>query len=359
MIVVLRPNPTDEEVTDIEQRVQELGYEPHTIRGVVRTVVAAVGDESAKASLESLISLPSVENVMPVQKRYKLISRETHAEPTVIPIRDIQIGGGVFHVIAGPCSVESEEQMLQTAKGVHHFGASMLRGGAFKPRTSPYDFQGLGQSGLDILARARQETGLPVVTEVVRESDIEAVAAVADVMQIGARNAMNYSLLEAVALTGKPVFLKRGLASTVQEWLLAAEYIVKRGNRNVMLCERGIRTYETSTRNTLDLSAVAIAKKETSLPVFVDPSHAAGRWDLVNDLSRAAAAVGADGLMIEVHRHPEVALSDGVQQITPDAFGALMNEIRPFVEAAGKKLHTANNGQHLSRKGKTRAGWAA
>jgi len=354
MIIIMRPRSTDEEVRDIEERVRTLGYEPHTIRGVIRTVVAAVGDESAHATLETLIALPTVENVLPVQKKFKLISREAHPDSTIVKVGDLEIGGGIFHVIAGPCSVESMDQMIETAKGVVQYGASILRGGAFKPRTSPYDFQGLGAAGLDILEKAKEETGLPIITEVVRESDIELVASKADILQIGARNALNYSLLEGVAATGKPIFLKRGMSATVQEWLLAAEYIVKSGNRNVILCERGIRTYETATRNTLDLSAVAIAKKESSLPVFVDPSHAAGRWDLITDLSKAAIAVGADGLMIEVHRHPEVALSDGAQQLTPDAFGVLMKDILPFIEVVGKRLPdmpTTNNER------KVRQGW--
>lgn len=355
MIIVLKPKTSQEDITLVEQLVRNIGYEPHTIHGEVRTVVAAVGDELAKESLESLLSLPMVENVLPIQKKYKLISRETHPENTRIKVGDIVIGAGVFHVIGGPCSVESEEQLLATAEGVKNFGGSMLRGGAFKPRTSPYAFQGLGDEGLAILLKARKLTGLPVVTEVIRETDIPKVAKVADILQIGARNAQNYSLLEAVGETGKPILLKRGVAATIEEWLFAAEYIVRRGNRNVILCERGIRTYETATRNTLDISAVVIAKKETTLPVFVDPSHAAGRWDLITDLSKAAAAAGADGLIVEVHRHPELALSDGAQQITPDAFGNLMKEIEPFVLAAGKTMFRS-----LSDKGarKTRSGWS-
>jgi 3-deoxy-7-phosphoheptulonate synthase len=295
-----------------------------------------------------------VDNVLPVQKKYKLISRETHPEATCVKVGDLEVGGGVFHVIAGPCSVESEDQMVQTAEGIREFGGSMLRGGAFKPRTSPYAFQGLREEGLEILRKARETTGLPIVTEIVSESDIKAVDAVTDVFQIGARNALNYSLLEAVADCNKPILLKRGLAATVDEWLLAAEYVVKRGNRNVILCERGIRTFETATRNTLDLSAVAIAKRETSLPVIVDPSHAAGRWDLITDLSKAAVAVGADGLMIEVHRHPEAALSDGAQQITPDAFGELMRAIEPFVNVVGKRMYVPGNKAEGRR---ARAGW--
>ena len=336
MIIVMKVGAGDGDVRGVEDKVRELGYEPHTIRGEVRTVVAAVGDESTHASLEPLIHLPMVDQVLPVQKKYKLISRQTHPEPVIVRVGDLRIGGEAVHVIAGPCSVESREQMLATARAVQAAGATLLRGGAFKPRTSPYAFQGLGQRGLDLLAEAKAETGLPVVTEVVREGDLAAVGAVADVLQIGARNAMNYSLLEAVADTGKPILLKRGLAATIQEWLLSAEYIVKRGNPNVVLCERGIRTYETATRNTLDLSAVALAKQESRLPVFVDPSHAAGRWDIVASLSRAAVAAGADGLIIEVHPHPETALSDGDQQLEPALFAELMRSLGPFIAAAGR-----------------------
>lgn len=354
MIIVLKCDATDNDVHEVEDRVREMGYEPHTIRGEVRTVVAAVGDESVKSALESMINLPMVENVLAVQKKYKLISRETHHEPTRIKVGDLEIGGGVFHVIAGPCSVESMEQMQSTVESVKQYGASMMRGGAYKPRTSPYSFQGLGEAGLAILDKVRAKTGLPVVTELVREQDIEKVARVADILQIGARNAQNYSLLEAAARTQKPILLKRGMAATVEEWLLAAEYVVKQGNRNVILCERGIRTFETATRNTLDLSAVAIAKMETSLPVFVDPSHAAGRYDLIASLSKASVAVGADGLIIEVHRHPEAALSDGAQQLTPDGFDVLMKEIEPFVAAAGKCM--TKKPENADER-KARAGW--
>ncbi len=354
MIIVLKPHPSDEDVKFVEEKVRATGYEPHTICGAVRTVVAAVGDETAKGSLEFMVSYPMVENVIPVQKKYKLISRETHPEHGIIRVRGLEIGGDTFHVVAGPCSVESRAQLLDTARGVKEHGASMLRGGAYKPRTSPYAFQGLGEKGLELLLEACAETGLPIVTEIINESNIAKVAAAADVLQIGARNALNYTLLEAVADTGKPILLKRGIAATIEEWLLAAEYIVKKGNRQVILCERGIRTFETATRNTLDVSAIAIARRECSLPVFADPSHAAGRWDLIGDLSKAAIAAGANGLLVEVHRHPEVALSDGGQQITPDAFGVLMREIAPFVQAAGKKMHAA---PAAAGHKKTRAGW--
>lgn len=346
MIIVLKPGIAEEDILAVEAKVRSLGYEPHTIKGEARTVIAAVGDESLKESLEPLFSMPVVENVLPIQRKYKLISRETHPETTRVTVGNVVLGGGTFHVIAGPCSVESEDQMMSTALGVKEAGATLLRGGVYKPRTSPYSFQGLGDKGLAILQRVREATGLPIVTEVVREADIPKLLPVADILQIGARNALNYGLLEAVGATGRPIMLKRGMSATLEEWLLAAEYIVKRGNRHVILCERGIRTFETATRNTLDLSAVALAKKETTLPVFVDPSHAAGRWDLISDLSKAAVAVGADGLMIEVHRHPESALSDGAQQLTPQAFAELMRELEPFVQAAGKKMGVAGSAVH-------------
>ena len=338
MIVVLRPRPTPADVKSVEDKVRELGYEPHTILGEIHTVVAAIGDETTHKSLTVLQNLPMVERVFPVQKRYKLVSREAKDEVTLVTVGNHQVGGGVFHVAAGPCSVESTEQMSSTAKHIRSAGASFLRGGAFKPRSSPYDFQGLGVPGIEILAQAKAETGLPVVSEVVRESDISAMVPVVDILQIGARNALNYSLLEAVAETKVPVLLKRGMASTIEEWLLAAEYLVKNGNPNVILCERGIRTFETATRNTLDLSAVAVAKLECNLPVFVDPSHAAGRADLVATLSCAAIAAGADGIIVEVHPCPEKATSDLTQQLPFREFDNLMKTIRPFVGAAGKVM---------------------
>ncbi|MBM4149951.1 MAG: 3-deoxy-7-phosphoheptulonate synthase [Lentisphaerae bacterium] len=336
MIIVLRPHPSIEDIAKVEEDVRQMGYVPHTIRGVVRTVVAAVGDETSKDSLEVLESLPCVERVIPIQRRYKLVSRQAQPEPTVVHVGNITIGGGVFHIIAGPCSVESYEQTVSTARCVAGAGATLLRGGAFKPRTSPYDFQGLGVEGLRILQQAKKETGLPVVSEVVREMDLGLLVGAVDVIQIGARNAMNYSLLEAVARSGKPVLLKRGMAATVEEWLLAAEYIAKNGNHNVILCERGIRTFENSTRNTLDISAVALAKQETNLPVFVDPSHAAGRRDIIPALARAAVAAGADGLMVEVHTDPELAHCDAAQQLSVEDFHKLVADVEPFVVAAGK-----------------------
>lgn len=335
MIIVMKPNASAEDVAQIEAEVRDLGYEPHTIRGEVRTVVACVGDETSHASLEALLSIGTVDQVMPVQKRYKLISRETHPEPTVVKVGSAEFGGGKFQLIAGPCSVESEDQIVETAKAVKAGGATVLRGGAYKPRTSPYDFQGLGPEGLKMLHLAGKESGLPVVTEVLCESDIDLVAEHADMLQIGARNSMNYSLLQAVASAGKPILYKRGLAATVDEWLLGAEYMAKTGNRQIILCERGIRTYETATRNTLDISAIAIAKMETSLPVIADPSHAGGRLDILQPLARAALAAGSDAIVVEVHRNPKEALSDAAQQMTPEAFVKFRRDLEPFIQVAG------------------------
>ena len=338
MIIVLRPGHTSEDVQAVEQKVRALGYEPHLIQGEVRTVIAAIGDETTNTSLEVLLNVPAVERVLPIQKPFKLVSREAKAETTIVSVGGHEIGGDLFHIIAGPCSVESIEQLSTTAQSVAASGATFLRGGAFKPRTSPYAFQGLGMEGLDILQKVKSDTGLPIVSEVVRESDIDAMAAVVDIFQIGARNAMNYSLLEAVAKAGLPILLKRGMSATAEEWFLAAEYLVKNGNPNVILCERGIRTFETATRNTLDLSAVALAKQECNLPVFVDPSHAAGRRDLISVLSRAAVAAGADGLIVEVHPNPDLAKSDVTQQLTFDMFSDLVKDLEPFVAAAGKRF---------------------
>jgi len=336
MIIVCRQNATPADVAEVERHVREHGYEPHRIVGAVRTVVACIGDETTKKDLHGLVNLPMVDQVIGIQKKYKLVSRSVHPDALTLTIAGMTIGGRDLHMVAGPCSVESMEQTLATARAVKAAGATFLRGGAYKPRTSPYDFQGLGEEGLEILAAAKAETGLPIITEILSERHIEKVAAVADVMQIGARNALNYALLTAVAETGKPILLKRGIASTVSEWILAAEYIAKRGNRDIILCERGIRTFEDSTRNTLDLNGVAVAKKETCLPVFVDPSHGTGRLDLIEPLSKAAIAVGADGLLVEVHPDPENAWSDSAQQMKPPQFTALMQALQPIIHAVGK-----------------------
>jgi 3-deoxy-7-phosphoheptulonate synthase len=341
MIIVLKPNPTDSQVQEVEGMVRSFGYEPRTIRGVERTVVACVGDERQHHTLETLTILAQVEAVIPIQKKYKLVSRESRKGDSVITANDVRIGNGAFHVIAGPCSVESLEQTLAAAHAVKKAGATLFRAGAYKPRTSPYDFQGLGKEGLEILKQARAATGLGIVTEVMSPEDVELVAAYSDVLQIGTRNAQNTPLLTACARTRKPVLLKRGFASTIQEWLLAAEYVCAGGNEQVILCERGIRTFETATRNTLDVTAIAMAKKESHLPVFVDPSHAAGRVDMITPLAKAGIAAGADGMLIEVHPNPAAAWSDGAQQLKPEQFVQLMKEIEPFVRVCGKRMCTS------------------
>jgi 3-deoxy-7-phosphoheptulonate synthase len=338
MIIVIRPNTPREKVDEVISEVQRLGYDPRPIFGTEQTVVAAIGDERTHGSLESLSVLPQVENVMRVQKRYKLVSRESHPANSTVNVDGVAIGGEKFCIMAGPCSVESEEQLLNTARAVKAAGATILRGGAYKPRTSPYEFQGLGKEGLRLLQVAKDETGLRIITEVLSERDVEHVSRTADILQIGARNAQNFQLLIEAAKTGKPILLKRGLSMKIEEWLMAAEYILAHGNPNVFLCERGIRTFETYTRNTLDLAAVAIAKKESHLPVIVDPSQGAGRADLVRALCRGAVAMDADGLLIEVHPNPAEALSDGQQQVDFNGFQQLMREIQPILQAVGRSV---------------------
>jgi 3-deoxy-7-phosphoheptulonate synthase len=338
MIIVIKPNTPREQIDAVIEEVAKLGYDPRPIFGTHQTVIAAIGDEQTHHTLESLNAFPQVENVMRVQKRYKLVSRESHPQPTVIDVDGVKIGGGEFVTMAGPCSVESEEQLLSTARAVKAAGAKILRGGAYKPRTSPYEFQGLGKEGLRLLQLAKKETGLKIITEVLSEYDVDHVAASSDILQIGARNTQNFRLLIECAKTGKPILLKRGLSERVEEWLLAAEYILSNGNPNVFLCERGIRTFETYTRNTLDLAAVAIAKKESHLPVIVDPSQGCGRADLVQILCRGAVAMGADGLLIEVHPHPAEALSDGQQQVDFDSFSELMKGLEPWLQAASRAV---------------------
>jgi 3-deoxy-7-phosphoheptulonate synthase len=338
MIVILKPHSTEKEIQDVIEEVAKLGYTPHPIRGALQTVVAAIGDERFHQTLESLNALTQVERVLRVQKRYKLVSRESAGTDTVVDVDGIKVGGKNFVIMAGPCSVESEDQLLATARAVRKRGASILRGGAYKPRTSPYEFQGLGKEGLRILDVARRETGLKIITEVLSERDVEHVAEVADILQIGARNAQNFQLLIECARSQKPVLLKRGMNQRIEEWMLAAEYLLANGNSRVLLCERGIRTFETYTRNTLDLSAVAVAKKESHLPVIVDPSQGCGRADLVKVLCRGAVAVGADGLLIEVHPNPAEALSDGQQQVDFATFGDLVAELAPYLQAAEREL---------------------
>ncbi len=338
MIIVMKGSAARAEIERVIVTVEELGYQAHPIWGTQRTVIGAVGDERGKARLQSLESLPGVESVFPILQPFKLAGREFKAAPSVVKVGGVEIGGDRLAVMAGPCSVEDEEQIREIAVSVKAAGASLLRGGAFKPRTSPYVFQGLGEEGLRLLAMARAETGLPIVTEVLKPEDVDLIAATADMIQIGARNVQNFALLKRVGEVGKPVLLKRGMSTTVQEFLMAAEYILSEGNYNVVLCERGIRTFETATRFTLDLNAIPVIKKLSHLPVIVDPSHGTGHWEYVAPMAKAAVACGADGLMIEVHSRPETAMSDGVQSLKPARFRQLMQELSPFVQAAGRRL---------------------
>ncbi|MCC6490615.1 MAG: 3-deoxy-7-phosphoheptulonate synthase [Candidatus Hydrogenedentes bacterium] len=336
IIVMASRNPED--IDRVVQKVEEFGYQAHLIQGVERVVIGAVGDERTKQRLLSLESMPGVEAVVPILKPYKLAGRELKHEDTVVQVGNARIGGPHFCMIAGPCSVESREQIIETAKVVKEAGANMLRGGAYKPRTSPYSFQGLEEEGLKLLQEASRQTGLPFVTEVMTPEQVPLVESYADMLQVGARNMQNFGLLKAVGKTRKPVFLKRGMMSTIGELLMSAEYVMSEGNPNVVLCERGIRTFETETRNTFDISAVPVLRKLTHLPVMVDPSHATGHWDLVIPMAKAAVAAGADGLMVEVHPRPVEAFSDGAQSLKPKRFTELMNGIRPFLALAGKMM---------------------
>ncbi|HEY7771042.1 3-deoxy-7-phosphoheptulonate synthase [Longimicrobium sp.] len=338
MIIVTRPNVSDAELDHIRERVETLGMRTHLSRGEHRTIIGCIGDESLLHEA-ALLSIAGVESVHPVLKPYKLASHEFSAGPSIVRVGDAaEVGGRALAIIAGPCSVEGRDMLRETARSVAASGAGMLRGGAFKPRSSPYAFQGLGEAGLKMLAEVRAETGLPIVTEVMDTRQVELVAEYADVLQIGARNMQNFSLLSEVGRVQRPVLLKRGMSATIKEFLMAAEYVMAQGNRDVILCERGIRTYETATRNTLDIAAIPVLKAETHLPVMVDPSHAGGRADLVAPLSFAAIAAGADGLVVEVHPSPETALSDGDQSLTLQNFEKLMRQIRPFAEAAGRTV---------------------
>ncbi|HDP69249.1 MAG TPA: 3-deoxy-7-phosphoheptulonate synthase [Actinobacteria bacterium] len=337
MIIVMNEGVGQKEIEHVVDKLKGMGLEAHFSKGKHRVIIGVIGDEDTVAAVP-FEAFPGVEKVMPVLKPYKLVSREFKSEDTVIKIRDALIGGDYFTVIAGPCSVESEEQVLATAKATKEAGATMFRGGAFKPRTSPYSFQGLGEEGLKILAKVRDETDLPIVTEVMDTRDVELVANYADVVQVGARNMQNSQLLTEVGMQEKPVLLKRGFSNTIEEFLMAAEYIAKGGNEDIILCERGIRTFETYTRNTLDISAVPLIKGLSHLPVIVDPSHAAGRRDLVEPLSLAAIAAGANGIMVEVHLNPEEALCDGSQSLAPTDFAKFMKKVVPLIKIFGKEL---------------------
>ena len=336
MIVVLKQNVSQEKQEQLISWLKHLGLQIHVSKGEFHTVLGLVGDTS-RVDKDLVASLEIVDSVKPVSEPFKCCNRKFHPEDMVVEVGDVKIGGGHFVMIAGPCSVENEEQIVSVAKAVKASGADMLRGGAFKPRTSPYDFAGLKAEGLELLRTARAETGLPIVTELMNIMDIDLFEDV-DVIQVGARNMQNYSLLKELGRTNKPILLKRGLAATVQEWIMSAEYIMAEGNTNVILCERGIRTYETYTRNTLDLSAVCAAKKLSHLPVIVDPSHAAGLWWMVPALAKAAVAVGADGLIIEVHNDPEKALCDGAQSLKPERFAELMGELKGIARIIGRDL---------------------
>ena len=337
MIIVLKPGIGKKDEAAVLKEIRRLGYQPHVMRGVARTVIGAIGDERTHKSLETLASWAQVESVMPIQKRYKLVSREAHGRASTIDVRGNVIGGKRVQVMAGPCSVESELQLMTTAHAVKKAGATILRGGAFKPRTSPYEFQGLGEKGLKLLAKARQETGLAIITELLSEQQAELVADYADILQIGTRNAHNFQLLIAAARTRKPVLLKRGLSMKIEEWLLAGEYILANENPNLMFCERGVRTFETFTRNMLDLSTIPIIKKESHCPIVIDPSQGSGRADLVASMCKGAVAMGADALLIEVHPNPAEAWSDGAQQVSLEGFATLMEELKPFIAAAGRE----------------------
>jgi 3-deoxy-7-phosphoheptulonate synthase len=337
MIIVLRPNSTPEQVQHILDRIQELGLKPHLSQGEVRTIIGVIGEED-KLQAEPLAAIPGVEQVLPILKPFKLASREFHKQDSIVCVGKVKIGGGHLGMIAGPCAVESAEVMDTIAGRVKAAGANILRGGAFKPRTSPYSFQGLGEKGLKILREVGDKHGLPVVTEVMDPRQVELVERYADMFQIGARNMQNFDLLKEVGQARKPVLLKRGMSATVKDLLMSAEYVLSSGNRNVVLCERGVRSFEDSTRNMLDMSAVPNVKGQSHLPIIVDPSHATGRPDLIPAMARAAVAAGADGVHVEVHSCPEKALSDGPQALLPDQYAALMKELRRLAEVVGKTL---------------------
>lgn len=339
MIIVMENEATVEQIDRVIKKIEDFGYKCHVIKGVEQTVIGAVGDERGKLELkDSMGSVPGVANVIPILKPYKLASKELHKEKMVIEVDGLKIGGDQFIVMAGPCSVESREQIVETAQAIKEAGSQILRGGAYKPRTSPYSFQGMEQEGLKLLAEARKVTGLPFVTEVMAPREVETVAEYADIIQIGARNVQNFSLLKEIGKIEKPIFLKRGMMTTIKEFLMSAEYIMSEGNKQVILCERGIRTFETATRNTLDISAVPVLQNETHLPVFVDPSHGTGYWHLVRPMAKAIVAAGADGMMIEVHPNPEEAYSDGPQSLKPKKFKEMMEELHPYIKLEGKHL---------------------
>lgn len=341
MVIILKHGVTDEDIETVSEKLREHGYQPNVTRGVADTIIAAVGTPSLSEKelvAPQLQALDSVEKVLFVSKPYKMVSRESRPEGSVLNVRGVEIGGKKIPIMAGPCSVENRESLLEIATAVKGAGAVILRGGAYKPRTSPYDFQGLGEEGLRYLAEAREITGMPVITEVMTPHLVEQVCQYADILQIGARNMQNYDLLREVGRVRTPVMLKRGLSSTIEEWLKAAEYVLAGGNADVMFCERGIRTFEPSTRFTLDLSAVPAIKKASHLPIIIDPSQGTGRRDMIAAMSKAAIACGADGLLVEVHPHPEDALSDGQQTLDIKQFSQMMEELKPIAAAVGREI---------------------
>jgi 3-deoxy-7-phosphoheptulonate synthase len=332
MIISMRPHASRSEIDYVCERIRDFGYRIHTIEGDERVVIGVVGVGDVTACLESLEATPGVERAVRISAPYKFVSKEFKKERTQMRIHGVDLGGSEFVVMAGPCSVESERQIMETAEAVAHAGAKILRGGAYKPRTSPYDFQGMEEEGLKLLAKAREATGLAVITEVMSDKDVPLVAEYADIMQVGARNMQNFSLLKTLGKCGRPVMLKRGMSSTIKELLMSAEYVTAHGNPQVMLCERGIRTFETATRNTCDIAAVPVLNELTHLPVILDPSHATGKRSLVPALAKAGVAIGADGLIVEVHPCPEKAVSDGAQSLTLKGFADMMRDLQPYIE---------------------------
>jgi 3-deoxy-7-phosphoheptulonate synthase len=337
MIIVMKQDARPDQIEAIVERIESMGYRAHLSQGTERTIIGVLGDERP-INRSHLELMDGVERAVPILHPYKLASRDFKPEDTLVPLNGVQVGGRKLAVIAGPCAVESRTQILEIAHAVKEAGATALRGGAYKPRTSPYSFQGLGEDGLELLAQAREETGLPIVTEVMAPEKVSLVCRYADVLQIGARNMQNYALLHAAGESQYPVLLKRGMMSTLEELLMAAEYILSHDNARVILCERGIRTFETYTRNTFDINAIPVLKRRTHLPIIADPSHATGHWEYVSSAARAAVAAGADGLLIEVHSHPEDALSDGAQSLRPERFVELMGQLQRVAEAVDRTL---------------------
>ena len=338
MIIIMKDSASAKEIKDVEEILADFGFQTHPIYGEAKTVIGAIGDKRL-LSMNQILTMDGVENVVPIMKPYKLASKELQKEPSVIDVgKGVTVGGKKLAVFAGPCAIESQEQFTFVSKRVKESGANILRGGAFKPRSSPYSFQGLEGEGLKIMYNSGKELGMPICTEVLDPRDVELVASYADIMQIGARNMQNFKLLREVGKCQKPILLKRGLACTMEEWLMAAEYIMSEGNENVILCERGIRTYETATRNTFDVSAIPVSKELSHLPIIGDPSHATGTYKYVPAVAKAAVAAGADGLMIEVHNCPEKAASDGAQSLTPEKFDKLMKELNPIAKAVNREL---------------------